>query len=74
MRVTKRDWYDKHGGFRNSLCWRRQRGGSWQYFVKIDPFTPPKGEGTKPERLADFYAPGPDEDPPVEDWYGEDLP
>ena len=33
-RVSKREWYEL-GGFRNSRCFRRQRG-SWQYFYAND--------------------------------------
>jgi hypothetical protein len=32
MRVTKLTWY-ANGGFKNSLCWRRQVRGSWQYYL-----------------------------------------
>lgn len=35
MKVSKRDWYDVHGGLENPKCWRRQARGAWQYFVRI---------------------------------------
>lgn len=35
VRVTKHEWY-RHGGFRNTRCWRRQRRrGAWQYFINL---------------------------------------
>jgi hypothetical protein len=35
FRVTKRTWYAA-GGLANPLCWRRQRRGAWQYFIRLD--------------------------------------
>jgi hypothetical protein len=36
MRVSKREWYDRWGGFANPMCWRRQlRTGAWCYFVRV---------------------------------------
>lgn len=32
-RIRKRAWY-LNGGFANSRCVRRMRGGSWQYFYR----------------------------------------
>jgi hypothetical protein len=32
-RITKREWYAL-GGFANSKCWRRERRGVWQYFIR----------------------------------------
>ena len=34
-RTSKRNWYES-GGFRNSLCWRRQVRGAWQYFINLN--------------------------------------
>lgn len=37
LRVTKRDWYDRYGGFANPLCFRRQRKGrGWGYYVRVE--------------------------------------
>lgn len=33
--VTKQEWY-KLGGPKNPKCWRRQRNGKWEYFVRND--------------------------------------
>ena len=33
QQVSRRDWYDIHGGFRNPSCIRRMYGGSWRYFI-----------------------------------------
>ena len=34
-RVSKRVWY-ANGGFSNPRCFRRMRGGAWQYFMRGD--------------------------------------
>ena len=34
-RTSKRNWYAM-GGFRNSLCWRRQVRGVWHYFINMN--------------------------------------
>jgi len=34
-KVTKRQWYAA-GGFANPLCWRRDRGRGWEYFIRVE--------------------------------------
>lgn len=35
VKVTKREWYDKYGGFKNPDAFRKQKGSSWEYFVNL---------------------------------------
>jgi hypothetical protein len=35
MKLTRRNWYNA-GGFAESRCVRRMRGGAWQYFYRMN--------------------------------------